>query len=155
MEQAHENAWRLWLLALVGITVCYAVLRSIVIVRGNALGVLERRWIGRRLPGGRVVALGREVGIQAHVLPPGLHLVLPFIYTVTKRPLLRISENEVGLVEAIDGEPIPQGSIFARVVEGHALFQNGPAFLRLGGQRGPQLEVIPPGLYRVNPYLFR
>lgn len=155
MDQPHDNTL-LWLTVMVLAVACgWVVFRSIVVVAGNELGVLERRWIGRSLSNARVVALSGEVGIQAHVLAPGLHWVLPFIYTCAKRPLVRIGEDQVGLVEAIDGEPIAAGSIFARVVEGHDLFQDGAAFLRSGGQRGPQLEVVPPGLYRINPYLFR
>jgi hypothetical protein len=39
-------------------------------------------------------------------------------------------------------------------VEGHSSFQNGDAFIKNGGQKGPQIEFIPPGNYRINPYLF-
>ena len=35
----------------------------------------ERRYFGRRMPPGRVVATEGEVGIQADVLKPGLHLI--------------------------------------------------------------------------------
>jgi len=33
---------------------------SVVIVSGNAIAVLERRWIGKKMPQGRVVAMGGE-----------------------------------------------------------------------------------------------
>ena len=38
---------------------------SIVIVGGSEIAVIERRWFGRKMPQGRVVAMGNEVGIQA------------------------------------------------------------------------------------------
>src|SRR5690242_7414457 len=70
MDQPHDNA--LFVLTVVVLVLAggRAVFRSFVIVRGNELGVLERRWLGRRLSNGHVVALDREVGIQAHVLSP-------------------------------------------------------------------------------------
>jgi regulator of protease activity HflC (stomatin/prohibitin superfamily) len=145
------TTWLLLLLPAVALTLW----RSVVVVGGNELALLERRWIGRRMTRGRVVALTGEVGIQALLLAPGIHLVVPFVYRARKQPLLRIPDDAVGIVEAIDGEPVPPGRIFARAVTGHDLFQDGEAFLRLGGQRGPQLELLPPGIYRLNPYLFR
>jgi hypothetical protein len=35
------------------------------------------------------------------------------------------------------------------------LFQDGVKFLKNGGQKGPQVEILPPGIYRINTYLFR
>ena len=131
----------------------YVLFRSVALVRGDQLAVLERRWLGRRMPEGRVVAMRHEVGVQAHILGPGLHFLTPFIYAVTKAPMLDVGEDEIALVEAIDGRPVDPGRIFAKVVSGHNLFQDGEAFLVQGGERGPQLEVIPPGLYRLNPYV--
>lgn len=133
----------------------YVLFRSVALVRGDQLAVLERRWVGRRMPEGRVVAMRHEVGVQAHILGPGLHFLTPFIYAVRKSAMLEVGEDEVALVEAIDGRPVDPGRIFAKVVSGHNLFQDGEAFLVQGGERGPQLEVIPPGLYRLNPYLFK
>jgi regulator of protease activity HflC (stomatin/prohibitin superfamily) len=131
------------------------VLSSLVLVGGQEIAVLERRWFGLPLPEGRVVAMAEEIGVQARILGPGMHWLFPFLYRVKKHPMLRIAEDEVGMVEAIDGQPIPPGPIFADVVEGHNLFQDGEAFLRQGGEKGPQLQVLPPGIYRLNPFLFR
>ncbi|MCX5795923.1 MAG: SPFH domain-containing protein [Elusimicrobia bacterium] len=128
---------------------------SIVVVGGTQVAVLERRWLGRSMPDGRVVAMADEVGIQARILGPGLHFLIPFLYRTEKHPMFVVGENEVGLIESIDGSPVPPGSIFARVVTGHNLFQDAPAFLTNGGEKGPQLQVLPPGFYRINPYLFR
>lgn len=127
---------------------------SIVIVSGTMIAVLERRLFGKSMPDGHVVAMRNEVGVQARILGPGLHFLIPFLYRVEKHHMLSIGEDEIGLVEAIDGNPIKAGNIFARVTKGHNLFQDGEAFLTIGGEKGPQIEVLPPGLYRVNPYLF-
>lgn len=131
------------------------VYKGIVIVGGEQIAVLERRWFGRALPRGRVVAMTNEIGIQARLLGPGLHLLIPFLYTVKKYPLIVIEENEVGLVDAIDGQPVAAGRIFGRAIEAHNLFQDGEAFLKHGGEKGPQISVLPPGTYRINPYLFK
>lgn len=128
---------------------------SYVLVEGTEIAVLERRWIGRDMPPGRVIAQRGEVGVQAQVLGPGFHWLIPFVYPVEKVPMLRVTDESVGLVEAIDGRPQSPGQTFGRLVDGHDRFQDAEQFLRAGGQRGPQLDLIPPGLYRVNPRLFR
>src|SRR5207244_763349 len=115
---------------------------------------VERRYFGRTLPAGRVVAMRDEVGVQARVLPPGLQIMVPFVYVGRKTDMLMISEDEVGILESIDGLPLEPGRIFARHVEGHDTFQDGEAFLRNGGQKGPQIDILPPGQYRINTYLF-
>ena len=118
---------------------------SVVIVSGNAIAVLERRWIGKKMPQGRVVAMGGEVGIQARTFGPGMHFLIPFLYVAFKYDFMEISNGEIGTVESIDGEPIPPGRIFASVVAGHNAFQDGEAFLVNGGQKGPQIQILPPG----------
>ena len=124
-------------------------------IGGQQVGVVERKYFGRPLPEGRVVALPGEVGIQAKVLQPGLHFLFPFLYTVKKAEMISIGEEEVGLVEAIDGLPLEPGRIFARHTAGHDTFQDGAKFLSNGGQKGPQIDILPPGKYRLNTYLFR
>lgn len=136
-------------------SILFILYHSIVIVSGEQIAVLERCYFGAALPEGRVVALRRQVGIQANILGPGLHILIPFIYRVQKFPLTVIGETEVGLVEAIDGLPVTQGRIFARNVSDITLFQDGESFLENNGEKGPQVQVLPPGVYRINPYLFR
>lgn len=129
--------------------------QSVIVVGGNEIALIERRWFGSKMPQGRVVALGNEVGIQARTLGPGLHFLIPFIYKPTKSVFTEILDNEIGLIESVDGSSIPSGRIFAAVVAGHNSFQDGEEFIRNGGQKGPQIEVLPPGKYRINPYLFK
>jgi uncharacterized membrane protein YqiK len=128
--------------------------RTIVIVGGKEIAVLERRWFGRKMPRGRVIAMSNEVGIQARTLGPGLHVLIPFLYRARKYPFTIIREEEVGIIESIDGSAIPPGKIFAKVTLNHNSFQDGEAFLKNGGEKGPQIEILPPGNYRVNPALF-
>jgi uncharacterized membrane protein YqiK len=134
--------------------VLITLLRSVIIVGGREIAILERRWFGKNMPQGRVIAMPGEIGIQARTKGPGLHLVIPFIYKARKVSFIVIGENEVGLVESIDGNSIPAGKIFAKVVSNHDSFQDGEAFLRNGGEKGPQIEMLPPGYYRINAALF-
>ena len=97
--------------------------RMLVNVGGDEVGLIERRFFGNNLPEGRVIAMRGEIGIQARVLPPGLHLLFPFLYTVRKDRMILVSDEEVAILEAIDGRPLDPGRIFARHVEGHDTYQ--------------------------------
>jgi len=138
---------------LVALLVLVVASRSFTIAKGNQIILLERRWFGRQMPDGRTVALSSEVGVQARVLGPGFHLLVPFIYRVMKKDFCVIHKNMVGVVRAVAGAPIPSGSFMARSVECD-LFQDGEAFLRNGGEKGPQLAMLPEGEYKINPHLF-
>ena len=114
---------------LLGVLLALIVLsQSFTIARGDQIIMLERRWFGRQMPDGRTVALRSEVGVQARVLGPGVHLLIPFIYRMSKRNFCIIHKNMVGVVRAITGAPIPSGSFMARPVVCD-LFQDGEAFL--------------------------
>jgi len=139
----------------IGLGMFIILLKSIVVVGGQEIAVLERRWIGKGMPRGRVMAMAGEVGVQASTLGPGLHFVIPFIYKSWKVAFTKVNETQIGILESIDGNPIPPGKIFAAVAKDHASFQNGEAFLKNGGEKGPQIEILPPGNYRINPALFK
>src|SRR5512145_3041977 len=134
------------------------VKRIFVNVGAREIAIKERRYLGAKMPPGRVVATEGEVGIQADVLKPGLHLIkFPFERVVRKVPLIEIGADEMGIIEAIDGEPMPPGRIFApdRAQNAHNNFQDPIAFIKRGGVKGIQLRTLPPGLWPIHPYLFR
>ena len=127
-------------------------------VGAREIAIKERRYLGAKMPPGRVVATEGEVGIQADVLKPGLHLIkYPFEAVVRKVPLIEIGPDELGIIEAVDGEPMPAGRIFApdRAQNAHNNFQDPIAFIKQGGVKGIQLRTLPPGLWPIHPYLFR
>src|SRR5882672_10141427 len=99
----------------VGAVVLFIVLllilsRILVNVGAREIAIKERRYVGAKMPPGRVVATEGEVGIQADVLKPGLHLIrYPFERVVRKVPLIEIGADELGIVEAVDGEPMLPG----------------------------------------------
>ena len=136
------------------------ILRRIFVNVGpREIAIKERRYLGRRMPPGRVVATEGEVGIQADVLKPGLHFLNPFTERLFGRPvpLIEIGADEMGIVEAVDGEPNIPGRIFApdRAQNAHNNFQDPIAFIKQGGVKGIQLRTLPPGLWPIHPYLFR
>ncbi|HVG31449.1 MAG TPA: SPFH domain-containing protein [Pyrinomonadaceae bacterium] len=139
--------------------VLIVILRRILVnVGAKEIAIKERRYIGRKMPPGRVVATEGEVGIQADVLKPGLHLIkYPFERVVHKVPLIEVGADEMGIIEAVDGEPMPPGRIFApdRAQNAHNNFQDPIAFIKQGGVKGIQLRTLPPGLWPIHPYLFR
>src|SRR5213596_97431 len=140
------------------IVVLVVLSRILVNVGAREIAIKERRYFGAKMPPGREVATEGEVGIQADVLKPGLHLIkFPFEKVVRKVPLIEIGADELGVVEAIDGEPMPPGRIFAldRAQNAHNNFQDPIAFIKQGGVKGIQLRTLPPGLWPIHPYLFR
>ncbi|HXI22251.1 MAG TPA: SPFH domain-containing protein [Pyrinomonadaceae bacterium] len=146
--------------AVVVLIVVLVILRRIFVNVGpREIAIKERRYLGRRMPPGRVVATEGEVGIQADVLKPGLHFLNPFTERLFGRPvpLIEIGADEMGIVEAVDGEPNLPGRIFApdRAQNAHNNFQDPIAFIKQGGVKGIQLRTLPPGLWPIHPYLFR
>ncbi|HYG79235.1 MAG TPA: SPFH domain-containing protein [Pyrinomonadaceae bacterium] len=138
--------------------VLFILRRIFVNVGAKEIAIKERRYFGHKMPPGRVVATEGEVGIQADVLKPGLHLIKwPFEKVVRKVPLIEIGSDEIGVIEAVDGEPMPPGRIFApdRAQNAHNNFQDPIAFIKRGGVKGIQLRTLPPGLWPIHPYLFR
>lgn len=107
------------------------------------------------LKGNRLVALNGEIGPQADTLSPGLHWGYWFwMYDIRREPIIRISPDEIGLVEAQDGSLPPHGQQFGQIVECDN-FQDARKFLENQGQIGQQLAILRAGAYRINTYLFR
>ncbi len=150
-----------WVIPVVVFFVAYRItfrLFGIVIIRQDAVGIVNKQWKifggDKSLPDGRLVALKGEAGIQADTLAPGIKFgYWPWQYEVHLRPFITIDEGSIGIVEARDGIPLAPGRVLARYVDCDS-FQNARAFLEHGGERGPQLTVIPPGTYRINTALF-
>src|SRR5260221_2032359 len=122
------------LLGFVALIVLVVILKKILVnVGAREIAIKERRYFGAKMPPGRVVATEGEVGIQADVLKPGLHFIKwPFEKVVKKVPLIEISPDELGVIEAIDGEPLLPGRIFApdRAQNAHINFQDPVAFIK-------------------------
>jgi len=151
----------LWVLVIIILAVCYKyVLRffGVIVIPNDVIGIVNKRFVifgmHRTLPDGSIIALKGEAGYQADTLAPGLHFWLwPWQFNIALREFRTIKEGFIGIVEAKDGRPLKGGRVLARRIECDA-FQNARAFLSNGGERGPQITVIPPGTYRINSAIF-
>src|SRR5437868_5809615 len=125
------------IVAFIGLIILLTIVRRIFVnVGAREIAIKERRYFGAKMPPGRVIATEGEVGIQADVLKPGLHLIKwPFEKVVQKFPLIEIGPDELGIIEAIDGDPMPPGRIFApdRAQNAHNNFQDPVAYIKQGG----------------------
>jgi len=131
---------------------------GVIMVPDDSLGIVTKKFVlfgaHRRLPDGQIIALEGEAGYQADTLPPGLHMGLwPWQYAVDLVKFQTIPQGKIGVVQAIDGKSLEKGRIIAADCECN-MYQDARAFIKNGGQRGPQMRVIPPGTYRINPLLF-
>ena len=150
-----------WVLVVVIFVAGYKLwlrLCGVIIIPQDSIGVVNKKFaiLGKntRLPDGTIIALNGEAGNQADTLAPGAHFWLwPWQYDVTIQKFITIREDYVGVVEARDGSPLKDGKVLAKRVECDA-FQNARAFLTHGGERGPQITIIPPGTYRINTSIF-
>ncbi len=131
---------------------------SFVIIDSNKVGHLKRVYGGGSMPAGQVIAFNRENGPQGRVLAPGFHfeLLLNLMYEIEEYPLLSIPEGKYGLLTAKDGLPLKKGQFLAAgwAEENFQEMLNAEYFLKNGGQKGAQLSVLKPGMYRLNRYLF-
>ncbi|NPA82066.1 MAG: hypothetical protein GXO31_05610 [Epsilonproteobacteria bacterium] len=135
-------------------------------------GHLVKKFLGKSLRDGKIIATKGELGRQAEILPEGLHFkpFLNIIYKVEKVRNIVIPPNSIGILTARDGEPLDDivSKDWVEIVakkdplkvsrkERDEIFKkmlNAKYFIEHGGKKGPQLNVLKPGEYRLNQYLF-
>lgn len=157
----HSLWWLLWLVPLVVAIVVYKqVLRifGVWIIPDDSIGMVTKKFVlfgsNKELPPGKIIALKGEAGIQAGTLAPGLHFWLwPWQYKVEIDKFFVVPNGKIGIVESCDGRPMPDGRILACHVDCDN-FQDAKAFLEGKGERGAQMDVIPPGTWRINTLVF-
>jgi regulator of protease activity HflC (stomatin/prohibitin superfamily) len=124
------------------------------IIGPNEVGILTKNMFGKKMSEGQIIARAGEVGIQARTLMPALYWKVPVVWSFTKVPVVTIDPDSIGLVESIDGEPLPKGRVLGDEVECNQ-FQDAWAFLTNHGRKGPQVGILRPGTYRINTKLFK
>lgn len=140
------------------IVALFLLTKFLVNVGSEEIAVIERQFLGKELAPGRAFAINNEVGLKANYLAPGLHFILwPFVTVVAKYKFLNIAADELGIVEASDGAPLPPGRIFADDPAGdsHNNFQEPVLFLTNGGIRGKQLRFLTNGIFKIHPDIFQ
>ncbi|MFM7206838.1 MAG: SPFH domain-containing protein, partial [Planctomycetaceae bacterium] len=143
-----------------------------VTIDANELGIVEAT-DGVSLPAGRIFAddpagdhhdnFQRPVefltnggirGKQLRFLTNGTFKIHPGLFSVTLITKTVVPEGKIGVITAADGAPLAAGQLLGRSVPDHDNFQKAEAFLRNGGQKGPQIDFLRPGTYNINTEIF-
>jgi uncharacterized membrane protein YqiK len=143
----------LGLFILACIAIILFLIKGVKYIDRYQVGITTRKILGEKMPQGQVIARKGEIGIQADTLMPGLYWFNPFIWTIETVNVTTIGKSEVGVVESIDGLPIPTGRLLGDEVESNQ-FQDAKMFLDNNGKKGPQVAILRPGVYRINTRAF-
>jgi uncharacterized membrane protein YqiK len=108
---------------------------------------------------------GGEKGRQLGILAAGTYRINRALFAVitaatahehgmaeAQLHLQRVEPDMVGIVTALDGQPIEPGEIAGPTIAGHENFQNAHAFLAGGGRRGLQEQILLSGTWNMNPW---
>lgn len=126
---------------------------------------------GKEIPTGRILARkvdsdnfqdarafldnGGQKGRQTAFITTGSYRINTFLFEIIIVEQIKIYENMIGIVTALDGEPITVGQIAGKITEGHNNFQDCDQFLHQGGNRGLQPNVMLAGSYYINTWAFQ
>ncbi len=156
-----------WLLTIIWILVAVLVLSPLILkfligprfIGNTEVGIVEKTWGGGHLTG-QIIALNNEAGFQPEVLRGGLHFKPGYRFRIHRVPLVTIHRGQIGYVFARDGQPLGRFTQDGKaIVEagqtlGHFVnngdFTNARAFLKAGGQQGPQRSILREGTYAIN-----
>ncbi|HEY8938135.1 MAG TPA: SPFH domain-containing protein, partial [Cyclobacteriaceae bacterium] len=95
---------------------------------------------------------GGQRGRQANYITAGAYRINTMLFQISITDMIRIQESMVGIVTTLDGLPIEAGQIAGKQVDGHNNFQDFDKFIKNGGNRGLQPQVILAGSYNLNPW---
>jgi uncharacterized membrane protein YqiK len=131
------------------------LLRSVHRIGPTEVGLVVKRWGRRSLREDNPIAFAGEAGYQADLLMPGTRFKFWPVFTVTKFPWVQVPAGEIGVVIAQVGAPLPIGAKSARYRPEFGTFTDLRGFLDLGGEKGVQRPVLPPGsLVPMHPVAF-
>ena len=135
-------------------------------VPGGQIGIVSSR-DGKPVGGGRVLAKtvscgsyqdtraflegGGERGPQIAIIPPGTYRINTGVFTVTLAKITEVADNKIGIVTVKDGSALKRGEIAGAEVAGHNSFQDPETFIKAGGCKGLQEQVLLSGRYFINP----
>lgn len=138
----------LWLWGIVALVLLF-LLAGIRFIPNNRIGLVEKRFAGKGSVKSGLIALNGEAGYQPRVLRGGLHWLMPIQYNIHSAPLVTITQGKIGYVFARDGKPLEPAQVLASNVDAKD-FQDVEAFIKAGGQRGPQRLILREGTYAIN-----
>lgn len=144
----------MWLV-IAGLALALVFLLLLILLSGirsipnSRIGIVEKRFSTKGSIKSGFIALNGEAGFQPQVLRGGLHYLMPIQYTVHMAQLVTITQGNVGYIFARDGAPLAPDQTLASNVQ-VSDFQDVQAFLKNGGQRGPQRSILREGTYAIN-----
>jgi regulator of protease activity HflC (stomatin/prohibitin superfamily) len=131
--------------AVVAVLGFLVVTRSTHLIGPTEVGLVTKRFGRRKLSSGDPIAFHGEAGYQAELLMPGSRFRIWPINTVSKHPWVQVPAGEIGVVIAQVGQPLPIGAKSAVYQPGFGDFDDLARFVEMGGQKGVQRPVLPPG----------
>jgi regulator of protease activity HflC (stomatin/prohibitin superfamily) len=145
----------LWVLAVLVFILAVLILPSIRIIGPTQIGLVTKRFALKKLPEDNPIAFHGEAGYQADLLMPGWHVKLWIIFAVDKYPWVQVRAGEIGVVVSQVGRPLPVGAKSAESTGELNRIADLRAWLKMGGQKGVQRPVLPPGsLMPIHPVGF-
>lgn len=133
----------------VGIIIVYWLL-GIRVIPSNKIGIVEKWWSPKGSLKSEIIALNGEAGYQPTVLRGGIHFLTPLMFKVHIMPLVTIPQGQIAYVFARDGKPLEPTQTLAKTIPESNNFQDIKAFIKCGGQKGPQRGIIREGTYAFN-----
>src|ERR1035437_6136272 len=91
-------------------------------------------------------------GRQVRMLVNGTYKINTHLFDVSITELVQIPADNVGIIITNDGAPLPLGDVAGKPIEGHNNFQDFDSFIKLGGSKGLQPQVLQSGSYALNPW---
>ena len=136
-----------WALALVAIA--FILFMTTRYIPNNRVGIVEKLISAKGSVEDGFIALDGQAGFQPDVLRGGWHVLVRPVYRIHRVPLVTIPQGQIGYVFARDGEPLPPAQTLASNAKTRD-FSNTAAFLKNGGQRGPQRSILREGTHALN-----
>lgn len=131
------------------------ILPSIRVIGPTEVGLVMKRFGFKKLTDDNPIAFRGEAGFQSELLMPGFRFKFWVLYKVIKYPWVQIPAGEIGVVIAQVGAPLPIGAKSAVYKPEFRNFTELNRFIALGGQKGVQRPVLPPGtLLPIHPVGF-
>lgn len=113
-------------------------------IPAGKLGVKVRLY-GKNLPAGAILAQDGFKGIEPDILAPGKYRINPYAYEVIVFDAINIRPGHVGVKTSLSGKDILNGSMPE---------SDRNAYLVGNESKGVCAEVMSPGTYYLNPYLW-
>lgn len=113
-------------------------------IPAGKLGVLTRLY-GDELPPGNIIAANGSKGIVRDVLRPGKYRINPYGYKIELFDAINIRPGYAGVVTALTGKDVLNNDLPP---------DERNTFLVTKYLKGVQAQVLDPGTYYLNPYMF-